>query len=335
MKVLILFGGESSEHEVSIASASNINQTIDRDKHEVSLLFISKDGRFYAANEVRDYDSTDALIEVAPLLGQGKFIALDGALDIAPDVVFPAMHGENSEDGSIPALCQLLHVPVVGCDMYASSLCMDKLAAKEILEYIGIRTAPFRIHNANQPIGYEEAVAALGSPLFIKPTKAGSSVGISKVHSEAEWQPSLDLAHQYDDTVLIETAVPGVREIEVAILGNADARAATPGEIVPDREFYDYDSKYDDASTSEVIIPAKLPAAVMKQIRETAVAAYHALGCSGLARVDFLYGDDDSIILSEINTMPGFTDISMYTKLWAHEGLTQTELINRLIELAR
>jgi D-alanine-D-alanine ligase len=335
MKILILFGGESSEYEVSIVSADNINKAINRDKHEVSLLFISKNGRFYAVDGVKAYDDTSELVEVFPALGQGKFISTDGNKELVPDVIFPVMHGENSEDGSIPALCQLLHVPVVGCDMYASSLCMNKLATKEILEYIGIKTAPFRVHSSSSPIDYAATTKALGSPIFVKPTKTGSSVGITKVKTANEWQAALNLAHQYDDTVLIESAIPNAREIEVAVLGNEYAQAAAPGEIVPDREFYDYDSKYDDDSTSKAIIPADLPNDVAARIQETAIKAYSVLGCSGLARIDFLYGDDDSIILNEINTMPGFTNISMYPKLWEHEGLSQTDLIDQLIELAR
>jgi D-alanine-D-alanine ligase len=335
MKVLIIYGGESSEHEVSIVSANNISRAINRDKHEISLLFISKSGRFYAVDGVEAYDDTSELVEVSPVLGQGKFASTNGNRELVPDVIFPVMHGENSEDGSIPALCQLLHVPVVGCDMYASSLCMNKLATKEILEYIGVKTAPFRVHSSSSPIDYTAATKALGSPIFVKPTKTGSSVGITKVHSVDEWQAALDLAHQYDDTVLIESAIPNAREIEVAVLGNEDVQAAAPGEIVPDREFYDYDSKYDDNSTSKAIIPANLPNDVVTKIQATAIKAYRALGCSGLARVDFLYGDDGVIILNEVNTLPGFTDISMYPKLWEHEGLSQTDLIDRLIELAR
>jgi D-alanine-D-alanine ligase len=213
---------------------------------------------------------------------------------------------------------------------------MDKLAAKEVLEYIGVKTAPFRIHvKGTPPIDFASIKKSLGAPLFVKPTKTGSSVGISKVHEAAELAPALELAHRYDDVVLIESAVPGAREIEVACLGNRDdAKASLPGEIVPDREFYDYESKYSDDSTSQGVIPADLPPDVAEQIQSTAVKAYQALGCSGLARVDFLLGADGSIILNEINTLPGFTNISMYPKLWGHMGLSQTKLIDRLLELA-
>jgi D-alanine-D-alanine ligase len=210
---------------------------------------------------------------------------------------------------------------------------MDKLAAKRVLEYVGIKTAPFLTHISGDKIDYENTAQTLGKTLFVKPTKTGSSVGISKVHNESEWQPALDLAHQYGDTALIESAVPNAREIEVAVLGNRDIKAATPGEIVPDREFYDYDSKYDSTSTSEVKIPADLPEKVLADIRQTAIKAYRALGCRGLARVDFLY-DGQQIILNELNTMPGFTNISMYPKLWQADGLGYADLITKLIELA-
>ena len=319
---------------MSIASAGNINQAIDRNKHDVSLLFISKDGRFFVADEVREYDKTDDLTEVFPALGQGKFVSSDGQVIIQPDVLFPVMHGENSEDGAIPALAQLLHIPVVGCDMYASTLCMNKLATKRVLEFIGIKTAPFYIHRSNPSINYNTLVKNLGSPLFVKPTKTGSSVGISKVKNEMEFKKALALAHKYDKTVLIEAAIAGAREIEVAMLGSSNVEASVPGEIIPDREFYDYESKYSDDSTSQAIIPADLPSEVADQIRSIAVRAFKVLGCSGLARIDFLYSSDGQIILNEVNTMPGFTDISMYPKLWEHVGLSQTELIDKLLDLA-
>jgi D-alanine-D-alanine ligase len=332
-KVLLMFGGESSEHEVSVVSAGNVFEAIDKQRFSVDLVFVSKAGRFFAVDEVKEYKSMAGLAELAVVLGQGKLISLDGKIELTPDVVFPIMHGENSEDGALPALCELLHIPVVGCDMYASALCMDKLAAKRVLEYSGIKTAPFLACKLGDDLSYEAAAKKLGQTLFVKPTKTGSSVGISKVHVQAEWQAALDLAFKYGDTVLVETAVPNAREIEVAVLGNSQVEAAKPGEIVPDREFYDYDSKYSDSSTSAVKIPADLPAATLAKIRQTAIEAYQILGCRGLARVDFLVSDQQTI-LNEINTMPGFTNISMYPKLWQAEGLSYRDLITKLIELS-
>jgi D-alanine-D-alanine ligase len=217
--------------------------------------------------------------------------------------------------------------------MYASALCMDKLAAKRVLEHSGIKTALFLAHQLGEKLSYSTAAKSLGKTLFVKPTKTGSSVGISKVHKKSEWQAALDLAHQYDDTVLIEAAVPKAQEIEVAVLGNGDVKASMPGEIVPDREFYDYESKYSSDSVSAVKIPANLPADMLEKIRQTAIKAYQILGCHGLARVDFLVSGDQ-IILNEINTMPGFTNISMYPKLWQAEGLNYSDLITKLIELS-
>jgi D-alanine-D-alanine ligase len=207
------------------------------------------------------------------------------------------------------------------------------LVAKRVLEYSGIKTAPFLAHQLGEKLSYYTAVKSLGKTLFVKPTKTGSSVGISKVHKKSEWQAALDLAHQYDDTVLIETAVPKAQEIEVAVLGNGDVKASTPGEIVPDREFYDYASKYSSDSVSAVKIPANLPAEMLEKIRQTAIKAYQILGCRGLARVDFLVSGNQ-VILNEINTMPGFTNISMYPKLWQAEGLNYSDLITKLIELS-
>jgi D-alanine-D-alanine ligase len=332
-KVLLIFGGESSEHEVSVVSAGNVFAAIDQQKFSVALVFVSKQGRFFAIEEVKEYKSTDGLTELLPILGQKKLVSADGQIELRPDVIFPIMHGENSEDGALPALGRLLNIPVVGCDMYASALCMDKLAAKQILEYNGIKTAAWLTHKSGDSLDYKKVSEVLGSTVFVKPARTGSSVGVSKVREQSQWSAALDQAHQYGDVVLVESAVPDAREIEVAVLGNDHPQAATPGEIVPDREFYDYDSKYDSASTSEVKIPADLPLETLNKIRRTAVEAYQILGCRGLARVDFLVGGGQ-VILNELNTMPGFTNISMYPKLWQAEGLKYSDLITKLVELA-
>ena len=336
MKVLILFGGESSEHEVSVVSAGNIYKAINKKKHQVSLAFISRDGRFYIVDKVKKYNNTNRLKEIYPILGQNRFESKDGKTVVAPDVFFPVMHGENSEDGAILALAKLLHIPVVGCDMYASALCMDKLATKRVLEYVGIKTAPWIAHRIGDGVDFDKVTAKLGMPVFVKPTKTGSSVGISKVKSEAKLATALKLAHKYGDLALIESAIPDAREIEVAMLGGKkQVRASVAGEIVPDREFYDYESKYSDDSTSQAIIPADLPKETAKQIHDSAIKAWRALGCNGLARIDFLLGNDGQLILNEVNTLPGFTNISMYPKLWEYMGLSQTELIEELLKRAK
>jgi D-alanine-D-alanine ligase len=334
MKVLVIFGGESSEHAVSVMSARNITGAVRRAGHEVELIFISRAGRWFQVTEVREYGEDEMLTEVVPVLGQGRLVNLEGRVVVRPEVIFAVLHGENGEDGAMAALGQLLHVPVVGCDMFAGSLCMDKVATKRVLEYVEVKTAKFLVHSKEQPVSFEAARRKLGAVMFVKPTRTGSSVGVSKVRTEAEWRKAIDLAMRYGETVLVEAAVAGAREIEVAVMGNEEVRVSVPGEIVPDREFYDYESKYDDSSTSEAIIPAKLDKAAVQQIQEWAGTAYRALGCAGLARVDFLVGSDGEVILNEVNTLPGFTDISMYPKLWEAEGVGQEDLVEELLRLA-
>jgi D-alanine-D-alanine ligase len=334
--VLLLFGGESSEHDVSISSARNVYAAIDNAKFEVLLGYIDRHGKWWLLDRFGSGEvNTHGAPQLAPVLGSAGFVTFPSSRVVKPDVILPILHGKNGEDGTVQGLAQLLHIPIVGCDTTASAICMDKLATKEILRANNIKVVPFEAHRVGQSIpDFNKLSMTLGSPLFVKPSRAGSSIGISKVYSEEELAAALDQAHQHDDLALIERGV-SAREIEVAALGNPpNHQVSTAGEIKPDGEFYSYNSKYAATSQSQTIVPAALEPGVAQTIRDQAGKVYEILGCRGLARIDFFLLDDDTIYLNEVNTLPGFTNISMYAKLWRHDGLSYSQLIERLINLA-
>lgn len=332
--VLLLFGGESSEHDISIASARNVYRAIDTNLYNVRLCYIDEAGKFWYVSDVVDHITSETK-ELLPHLGSKNFLTEDGE-KISVDVVLPILHGRNGEDGAVQALAQLLHIPMVGCDMTSSSLAMNKVAAKRLVNDFGIPVVPYRVHHApDEEPRFEDISESLGEVLFVKPVSAGSSIGVSKVTNQAELDTAISLAHTYDPVVLIEKAI-NARELEVAVIGNyPDITASVVGEINPDGEFYSYASKYDKKSTSGTVIPADISEETSDILRAYAVEIFRILGCSGLSRIDFFVDrTDDSIYLNEINTLPGFTDISMYPKLWQYEGISYSDLISRLIELA-
>lgn len=330
-KVLLLFGGESSEHEVSIMSARNVYEAIDAVKFDVLLGYIDKLGRWFALEKFDDYKSPEKLASLSPQLGGASFQVGDEML--SPDVILPILHGKNGEDGSVQGLAQLLHIPIVGCDMTASAAGMDKIIAKRVAESIGVSVVPYLVYRrGDEAPEYDALCAELSDTLFVKPSRAGSSVGVSKVHSEQELADALRLALESDDTVLIEQALD-VRELEVAVLGDsADCRVSVVGEILPSAEFYSYEDKYDSESSSSVQIPADIGEADRDTIRTQAEMLYRELGCKGLSRIDFFLTLQGDVYFNEINTLPGFTNISMYPKLWQYEGVSYTDLITRLLE---
>jgi D-alanine-D-alanine ligase len=329
-QLLVLFGGESSEHEVSMLSVRNVYEALDRQKYQVHLAYLTSDGRWLSVRSVDDVDG-DVLM---PVLGQGKFRTIGGT-ELSIDVILPILHGKNGEDGSVQGLAQLLHIPIVGCDMTSSGICMDKLATKEILVANHIAIAPYAVHRLyDDKPDFDYLRARLDSPMFVKPARAGSSVGVSKVSTGEELVAALETAHRHDDVVLIEQAIVG-RELEVGVLGNPPSHQTSGvGEIVPGEDFYSYDDKYSNTSASRAIISADLDDVTRTHIKRQAALIYELLGCKGLARVDFFYGDDEGLYLNEVNTLPGFTNISMYPKLWAAEGVSYSQLIDRLISLA-
>lgn len=332
-KILLLFGGESSEHEVSISSARNVFAAIDDTKFEVILGYIDSGGKWW----LLDSFDTDIAIhtnaaQIVPVLGAQSFITLPSSNVLTPDVILPILHGKNGEDGSVQGLAQLLHIPIVGCDMTASAICMDKLATKEILAAHSIAIAPYDVHRKYDSVpDFNHLSLRLGSPMFVKPARAGSSVGVSKVYSEDEMIQALDLAHQHDGVALIERGIAG-RELEVAVLGNPPHHQASGvGEIKPGADFYSYDAKYASTSSSQTIISADLDESTRVRIQQQAKLVYEVLGCKGLARVDFFLTDEGTLYINEVNTLPGFTNISMYPKLWRHAGIGYSDLIETLI----
>ncbi|MBU3917295.1 D-alanine--D-alanine ligase, partial [bacterium] len=251
------------------------------------------------------------------------------------DVVFPIIHGTYGEDGCLQGFLQMQHIPFVGSGVLGSAVGMDKDIMKRLLKLDGIKCAKHQTIYSWQEKkpGYDEIVAALGEVLFIKPCNLGSSIGISKVKNRDEYEKAISFALQFDTKILVEEYVEG-REIEVSVLGNENAEVSIPGEIIPGGDFYSYNSKYIDSNTTELKIPAQLKPGIVKELREIAKKAFHLLELSGLSRVDFFVKEDDSIWLNEVNTLPGFTNISMYPKLWETSGIPYPELIHRLIQLA-
>ena len=345
LTICLLCGGQSTEHEVSLMSARNVVAAIDPDLYKVLIVGIEKDGtwRYYPEGRFLVNADDPVKIALAPggiavsacrLSGQVVLSSLDGASPIPFNVIFPVLHGANGEDGAVQGLAQLLGCPCVGCGMLASAVCMDKAVAKQILEYEGIRTAPWRTLLKGEPLPpVDELISELGMPLFVKPANAGSSVGVVKVKRPDDFAPAVAEAMKYDRKVLVEQAIVG-REIECAVLGNDKPFCAVPGEIVPKVEYYSYDAKYTMEDGAELCAPAELPAETVRLVQETAARAYRILGCRGMTRVDFFLQKDGTLLLNELNTIPGFTKISMFPRLMALSGIDYRSLVDRLIRLS-
>ena len=358
LRVGVLFGGRSGEHEISLLSAASILKAIDRKKYDVVPIGIDKQGKWLTGDRAQKLLGTPSAQRTTKALVVGGAAALgEPASPLAKslDVVFPVLHGTFGEDGTIQGLFELADVAYVGSGVLGSAAGMDKDAMKRLFAAAGLPQTPYlpvlRSHWRKDAKGTIRTIEkALKYPLFVKPANLGSSVGISKAHDRSELGPALDSAASFDRKVVVEQGVGGAglkpRELEVAVLGNDEPVASVVGEIVPNKEFYDYESKYADSpeNPSVPIIPAKLTKQQVKRIQEMAVGAFRACDCAGLARVDFLMEPErDSsgrkiaspgIYLNEINTMPGFTRISMYPKLWQAPGVGYAELIDRLIGLA-
>ncbi len=345
IRVGILFGGKSAEHEISLLSAKNVIDALDRAKFEPVLIGIDKSGR-WVTNEPSQFllHATDpklialnkaasANVALVPQ-SQGRLTDLDAAgLEASVDVVFPILHGPLGEDGAVQGLLKLANVPFVGAGVLGSAVGMDKDVMKRLLREAGLPIPRFLVFRRGETADYAVVTKQLGTPVFVKPANLGSSVGISKAKDAAGFKQALAEAFRYDSKVMVEQAIAG-REIECAVLGNQDPKASVPGEIVPAHEFYSYAAKYLDAEGARLEIPAKLDAATVKRVQELAVKVFRTLVCEGMGRVDFFLTPDGALYVNEINTIPGFTKISMYPKMWEASGIGYSALITRLIELA-
>ncbi len=347
IRVGILFGGKSAEHEISLQSAKNVIDAIDREKFEVTLIGIDKSGRWYLndasqfllhADDPKQIKMQHLQEEIALVAGREtqQLVRLSNTeTPDALDVVFPILHGPMGEDGTIQGLLKSANVPFVGAGVLGSAVGMDKDVMKRLLRDAGLPIGKFHTVNVLQKgdIIFSEMVKKLGCPVFIKPANMGSSVGVHRAENESEFKAGLADAFRYDNKVIIEEFIDG-REIECAVLGNENPAASLPGEIIPHHQFYSYEAKYLDETGAGLQIPAELPQPLVRKIQQKAIATFQTLNCEGLARVDFFLQKDDKIVVNEINTMPGFTRISMYPKLWGASGLTYAALIEKLIALA-
>lgn len=344
----ILCGGKSAEHEISLTSTKSIIEALNKDKYDITLIGIDKTGRWSLRDKKLFLQHADDP-KTIQFSGESEELALTPhqQSSLIPytethlqhgfhlDVVFPVLHGTFGEDGTVQGLLKLLDIPFVGAGVLGSAVGMDKDVMKRLLRDAGIPIAKFiTIHKHEQAqYTYEKVKQILGSTLFVKPANLGSSVGISKVRTAAEFDTAIRHAFEYDRKILIEEAIDG-RELECAVLGNAEPIASLPGELIPSHEFYSYEAKYLDDNGARFEIPVSLPEAKTKELQALAIHAFKALCCEGMARVDFFMCKDGKLLINEINTIPGFTKISMYPKLWAASGIPYPELLDKLIALA-
>lgn len=347
----ILYGGKSGEHEVSLCSAASVVESIDKSKYNIVAIGIAKDGKWYVQEQPEIIEDPDFGKKLS-LHKTGTWFVnhfednnklhlynKDNNLSLSVDVVFPVVHGTYCEDGTLQGLLELAAVPFVGADVVGSSVGMEKDLSKIILKQAGIPVVPWQTinkkeWNANKQAVVDALIENLELPLFVKPCNAGSSVGVKKINLRDECIEKIDFAFNFDNKVLIEKSIDA-REIECAVLGNDEPQASVLGEVFPKHEFYSYEAKYIDSDGAELTIPASLEEDVADEIRQKAIEAFRALQCSGMARVDFFIDrKNGNYYFNEINTLPGFTSISMYPKLWQHTGIGYQELLDRLIDLA-
>ncbi len=355
IRVGLVFGGKSGEHEVSLASARSVLAALDKNKYEPVLIGVSKEGRWLTGgNPLKQLTS----MTQSPLLKANNVengvtngssremvsqsvsaISAERVLDSSVDVVFPLIHGPFGEDGTVQGVFELANIPYVGAGVAASAVGMDKALMKAVFQAAGLPIADYlvflRSHWEREPEATIQKIEeSIGYPCFVKPANLGSSVGVTKAHNWDELTQALATAAQFDRKVIVEKGIIG-REVECSVLGNDDPVASVPGEIIPGHEFYDYEAKYVDESGTRLLIPAELSPEQVRSVQDLAVRAFKAIDCSGMARVDFFVQNSDGrVIINEINTIPGFTNVSMYPKLWEASGLSYPSLIDRLIGLA-
>ena len=344
LKVGIIFGGRSGEHDVSLMSAKSVMDALDTSKYDIVPIGITRTGEWLVGDAMSALTDGTTSERAAVLAGaqNAALMKIDGQSKMSTatelDVVFPVLHGTYGEDGTVQGLLELANVPFVGAGVVGSAVGMDKAIFKHVMVSAGLPILPWQLilrsaYKKNPAAVLDQLEAELSYPMFTKPANLGSSVGIAKCNNRAELEAGLDEAVAYDRRVVVEQGVP-VRELEVAVLGNDDPQPSVVGEVRPKRDFYDYVAKY-ISDDSDLIIPANLSAEKSQEVRQLAVKAYTAIDCAGLGRVDFLLDTDtEQLYINEINTLPGFTQISMYPKLWEATGMSYSELLDRLIELA-
>ena len=341
--IAIIFGGHSSEHEVSINSARNIFKALDKTKFNPILLGVSKQGTWYSVNE-KDFETLESINDskmpqeqtVTLIRAQSKVYSLNlqNHQRQGLDCAFAIIHGTNGEDGTMQGHLKILGLPFVGCGVLSSAVAMDKEVMKIVMTAAGIPNSKWMVLKSYETPDFDKISKQLGLPFFIKPANAGSSVGVHKIKSKEDFAVKIKDAFKYDHKVLAEEFIDG-REVECSVMGlNHKAEAAVPGELVVKHEFYSYEAKYLDPNGAEIVIPAKVTAEQTEAIRKLAVKTYEALYCDGLTRVDFFMKKDGTLTVNEINTLPGFTKISMYPMMWQAKGVGYSDLITQLIQLA-
>lgn len=343
-KVALIFGGRSAEHEISLRSIKNVYEALDKNLFEAYLIGISKEGSWYHigsadvlkkmtaltdANLPREAQATSLVCQK----GKPSFYLLEKNISFDVDIAFPVLHGTYGEDGTIQGLFKMMNLPFVGTGVMGSSMGMDKEIMKRLLTYAGIPNAKYEVLLKNKPVNFEAIKNKLGLPFFIKPASSGSSVGVHKIKTAEDFLPKLKDAFMYDEKVLAEEYIQG-REIEISVLGHNDsAKASLPGEIILHHEFYSYEAKYLDEKGATTQVPAQLSEDEIKRIQSVALKTYELLCCDGFTRVDFFMKKSGEVYINEINTLPGFTSISMYPKMWEASGLQYSQLITQLIQL--
>jgi len=342
LNIGILFGGKSAEHEVSLQSARNVYDALDRSKYNPILIGIDKNGRWLLADTSRFLLNTDDPKKISLHPTEDKVMLAPESRNIISesgihslDVVFPILHGPFGEDGTVQGLLKLASIPFVGSSILGSAVSMDKDVMKRLLRDAGLPIPRFRTIKAHEKSpGFNEISTELGLPLFIKPANMGSSVGVSKIQDEKGYLTAIKTAFGFDKKIIIEECIEG-RELECSVLGNEDPKASAVGEIISSHDFYSYDAKYIDEQGAALVIPANISDENAQKIKELAIKTFTVLECEGLGRVDFFMTANNKIFVNEINTMPGFTKISMYPKLWEASGISYSQLIDMLIELAQ
>ncbi|GIW22365.1 MAG: D-alanine--D-alanine ligase A [Candidatus Sericytochromatia bacterium] len=346
LNLAIIFGGKSVEHEISLISAKNIMKSINKNKYRILPIGINKNGSailFSDENCFENYESpktiklsvNKSLGNIYFKFGSNKIIVEnnDKYLTENIDIVFPIVHGTGGEDGSLQGFIKSLNIPFVGSDVLGSSICMDKVITKRILESININVSKYIVLRKNDTLDLDKYIDILKLPIFVKPSNTGSSVGINKAKTKEQLLNFIKEAFEFDNKIILEEYIKG-REIEVSVLGNREPIVSIAGEIIPQYEFYSYKAKYIDENGAILEIPAKIENNILTQIQNIAIKAYRELECYGLARVDFFLTNENKIYLNEINTLPGFTSISMYPKLLSYSNITYSEIIDKLINFA-